>query len=74
MTQHAAVSKATASRSPAAEAAYREGLVTTTLDLANPPRIAVKQRTDALVARNTYLLSAVALVVWGYDLVRFITR
>ena len=55
-------------RSSSAERAYRSGTVTHTIDITQSPAFTVRQRATAAALRNSLVLSAVAAMVWLFDL------
>lgn len=73
MPRHAAKTRATR-RSPSAEAAYRAGLVTNTIQLGRSPSYDVRMRAIATLNRHALALIVVAAAFWIYDIGLLVTH
>lgn len=67
MPRHAAP-KTRTRRSPSAQAAYRAGLVTNTIELGRPPAYDVRMRANRTLTRHGAALMVVAGAFWIYDI------
>ena len=67
MPRHPAHSRTRARRSPAADHAYRAGIVTGTLDLTRPAALTVRERAARTATRYGAALGLFAAMVWMYD-------
>lgn len=73
MPRHAAP-KTGSRRSSSAQAAYRAGLVTNTIELGRPPAYDVRMRANRSLNRHGFALMLVAAAFWIYDIGLLITH
>ena len=74
MSRHAASNAQHLRRSATADAAYRAGLVTGTLDLTRPAALTVRERAMRTAARHGAVLGMMAALIWLYDVARYLHR
>ena len=73
MPRHAAP-KTSTRRSPSAQAAYRAGLVTNTIELGRPAAYDVRMRANRSLTHHGVALMIVAAAFWIYDIGLLVTH
>ena len=74
MPRHAAPKTGSVRRSPSAQAAYRNGLVSNTIVLGRPPADDVRMRVNRTLNHNAAALMVVAAAFWIYDIGLLLTH